>query len=302
MGYTVSLTTPSMPNAVARYAVVTPVRDEEEYLEATIELVTGQTLRPIEWAIVDDGSKDRTGEIIDAAAVRYPWIRAVHREDRGYRMAGSGVMEAFYAGFAALETKDWDFLVKLDGDLQFSSDYFGRCLEQFGQDPKLGIGGGVIFNRINDALVLERHPKFHVRGATKIYRRACWEQIGGLLKVKGWDTLDEVKANMLGWTTTSFPEIHLTQNRFTGDAAGQWSNWIKNGRASYVAGYHPFFLIARSLTRLTRRPYLVASIGLLIGYFGALIRRVPLIDDRDLVRYVRRQQLRRVFGLSSIWR
>ena len=116
---------------------------------------------------MDDGSKDRTGEIIDAAAVRYPWISRGAPRGSWLPDGRQRRMEAFYAGFDALETKDWDFLVKLDGDLQFSSDYFGRCLEQFGQDPKLGIGGGVIFNRINDALVLERHPKFHVRGATK---------------------------------------------------------------------------------------------------------------------------------------
>src|SRR4030095_3818867 len=141
-----------------------------------------------------------------------------------------GVVDAFYSGYERLAGIDWGFLVKLDGDLDFEDDYFERCLARFAKQPDLGIGGGVIYSQVGGQLKEEEHPAFHVRGATKIYRRACWEQIGGLLRVPGWDTLDEVKANQLGWHTGSFPEVRIVQQRFTGEGGGQWPTWVKNGR------------------------------------------------------------------------
>ncbi len=211
-------------------------------------------------------------------------------------------MDAFYAGYEALTEDGWDFVIKFDGDLSFEPDYFEGCLAEFEKDPKLGIGGGVIYNRIDGELVLEKHPRFHVRGATKIYRRACWRDIGELIRAPGWDTLDEVKATRKGWTTRSFDKPSLVQERFTGDADGQWSNWLKNGRANYITGYHPIFILAKACVRAFRRPYLTASVGIVCGFFGAALKRVPRIDDRDLIRYVQRQQLRRLVGLSSVWR
>jgi hypothetical protein len=141
-----------------------------------------------------------------------------------------------------------------------------------------------------------------VRGATKIYRRECWSAIGGLSRQVGWDTLDEVHANYLGWTTRSFFDVSLIQQRFTGDAAGQWRNWVKNGYASYLIGYHSLFVIARAGSRLFRRPYLVATLGILWGFFRAKLKGLPLIADENLVLYVRRQQVDRLLGRQSMWR
>ncbi len=115
-------------------------------------------------------------------------------------------MDAFYAGFSLIEAEKWDFLVKLDGDISFAPDYFERCLERFASDPKLGIGGGTVCADVDGVSRVESvgDPPFHVRGATKIYRRACWDQIAPLIKAPGWDTLDEVKANYLGSRTRWF--------------------------------------------------------------------------------------------------
>jgi glycosyltransferase involved in cell wall biosynthesis len=284
------------------YVVITPARDEARFIERTVNCMAAQTLRPTEWVVVNDGSTDETGAILDRCAREYDWLKVVHREDRGFRAAGGGVVEAVNAGLAALDTQDWEYLVKFDGDLSFEPDYFEGCLAEFAKDPTLGVGGGVIYNRIDGELVLEKHPRFHVRGATKIYRRACWDDIAPLIVAPGWDTLDEVKAGWKGWTTRSFDDPHLVQERFTGEAAGQWSTWKKNGRANYICGYHPLWLLARSVVRATRKPYLTSSFGLLAGYFGAWLRREPRIEDRDLIRYVRGQQLRRLFGRKSTWR
>src|ERR1039458_440044 len=187
----------------AKYIVISPVRNEEQYLPQTIQCMAAQTTRPLCWLLIDDGSTDGTGRIIDDAAAQHPWLKALHRKDRGFRQAGGGVMEAFCDGYGRLSTFNpqpadlsWQFLVKFDGDLSFSPDYFEQCFNRFACDPKLGIGGGTICNQLNGALEVESKvdPVFHVRGATKIYRRQCWDQIGGLIRAPGWDTVDEVKA------------------------------------------------------------------------------------------------------------
>jgi glycosyltransferase involved in cell wall biosynthesis len=163
-----------------KYCIVTPVRDEETYISKTVESVLAQTIRPDEWIIVDDGSTDNTGRIIDEYARQHSWIKAVHRPNTNIRSTGGGI-KGFLFGYEALHTTDWKFLVNLDGDLSFAPNYFEQCFKYFSQDPKLGIAGGTIYNKVGDELLLENVAKFHVRGATKIYRKECWESIGGML-------------------------------------------------------------------------------------------------------------------------
>jgi poly-beta-1,6-N-acetyl-D-glucosamine synthase len=286
-----------------KYVVVTPVRDEETYLSRTIESMAAQTILPAQWVIVNDGSKDGTGRIIDAAAEKYPWIRPLHRQDRGYRKWGAGIIEAFYDGFHALTCADWDFMSKLDGDLSFEPDYFASTFERFAADPKIGIGGGVLYYFAADGQkILERHPVFHVRGGVKIYRRACWDALGGLWVGPGSDLMDETKANMLGWITRSFTDVPMIHHRPTGESYGRWGGSVKDGKIDWVTGYHPLFLLAKWASRLVRKPYVVGSLGLAYGYFSARFQGMPRVDDPELIRYVRRQQLARLFGGETIWK
>ena len=285
------------------YVVITPVRNEELNIQKTIESFVNQKILPSLWIVVDDGSKDKTGDIIDEAAAKYPWITAIHRADRGFRQPGTGVVEAFYDGYPIIGATSWDFLVKFDGDLQFQPDYFESCFARFAQDPQLGIGGGVECYETPAGWVGESlgDPLFHVRGATKIYRRACWEQIGGLHKAPGWDTLDELKANMLGWKTCTFRDHKILQLKRTGSADGRWRNWVKNGLANYITGYHPVFMFAKCGRRLWRRPYITGSAGLTWGYIKGWLTRVPRVPDKALIKYIQDQQLRRLTGRKSIW-
>jgi len=285
-----------------RYVVITPVRDEEAYLRFTIESMIHQSLRPQEWIIVDDGSTDNTGNIIDEYAALYPWIRGVHRKNRGFRKAGGGVVDAFNDGYRALSSRDWDFIVKLDGDLTFNPDYFDRCFAEFERDSQLGVGGGVICHIIGGAKHFEGGPTFHVRGATKIYRRQCWEAIGGFWPAPGWDTIDEVKANRLGWTSRSFANVHLLHHRLTGTADGIWAGAVKDGRANYVCGYHPLFMLSKCVSRLFDRPYVIGSIGLLCGFLSGHLKRMPQVDDPATIEYLRHQQIRRLCGGETIWK
>lgn len=285
------------------YAIITPVRNEAEHIRNTIASVVSQTRPPKKWVLVDDGSSDATPQIIEDAAREHPWIETVHRPDRGYRRAGGGVMEAFYDGYVLLNGMSWDYLVKLDGDLSFDASYFKLCLDRFDHDAKLGIGGGTICSGASGGLVEEYQsdPPFHVRGATKIYRRACWDAIGGLIKAPGWDGLDEIKANMLGWKTYSFPELKLQHYRFAGNADGAWKNWVKNGLANYITGYHPLFMFCKCLGRVREKPYGLVPAALWYGFLSGYIKRAPRVEDRDLIKYFRDQQMRRLTLRPSLW-
>jgi glycosyltransferase involved in cell wall biosynthesis len=285
-----------------RYVIVTPARNEEAFLESTLESVIAQTARPAKWVIVNDGSTDGTREILDEYAQGYGWIHPVHRPDRGFRQNGGGVMEAFFDGLQRLQTPDWDFLVKLDADVSFEPRYFERLLAEFRADPKLGVGGGTIYYEENGARRFEVCPGFHVRGATKVYRRACWDAIGGLISAPGWDTIDELKANMLGWRTRTFGDIQLRHYRPTSSGDARWGGYVKDGRADYVAGYHPLYMLAKFLVRLPQRPYVIGSLAMSYGFVMAYLQHDPRVDDPALLRYIHRQQFGRMLGRETIWR
>jgi poly-beta-1,6-N-acetyl-D-glucosamine synthase len=306
-----------------RYVVISPVRDEAQHLEHTIRSMLCQTVRPTQWILVNDGSTDGTAEIIDRWASEHFWITPVHRtecsrikdgpsttqtpaignrRDRGGRAREAKEIQAFYEGYKHISSADWEFMVKLDGDVSFEADYFETCFSEFDADPKLGIGGGVILNSLNGRLSVETTPQFHVRGATKIYRRACWDEIGGVTNGPGWDTLDQVKANMLGWSSRSFSALRVIHHRPTGAANGAWQNALKNGLWAYISGYHPLYMLFRCARRLPEKPYLVGSLALLCGFMSGYVHRIPQNDDERLTQYLRQQQLNRLLFRDSIWK
>lgn len=285
-----------------KYVIISPVRDEEKYIEGTIKSVVHQTVLPAEWVMVDDGSKDRTYDIIKQYSNNHIWINTVRRPDRGYRNSAGGEIDAFYDGYSQLRVSDWDFIVKLDGDLLLDNTYFENCFKELIKNPRLGIAGGTIHSNVNGKYVREDCPTFHVRGATKIYRKDCWEAIGGLVRRPGWDTLDEIKANMLGWETRSFPEISLRQDRATGGPEGPWRDSVKNGLANYIAGYHPLFMLIKCFKRIFHQRGLMGSAGLLYGFLGGYINHIEQIEDQNLVRYIRIQQINRLLLRKSIWK
>jgi glycosyltransferase involved in cell wall biosynthesis len=285
------------------YVIISPVRNEGEFLPFTVKSLTQQTITPAKWVIVDDGSTDQTRMIAEQAAEQHSWIKVVRRADRGFRQAGTGVVQAFYDGYAAVAEDQWDYVVKLDGDVTLPADYFEKCFAHFAANERLGLAGGTVCKRVATGLEPESKvdPPFHVRGATKIYRRECWREVDGLLHAPGWDTLDEVKANMMGWITVTFPEILIEHHRPAGGAYGTWNNWVKNGLANYIAGYHPLFMLMKCVRRAMTKPFGLAGLGLLMGFCGGYVRRVPQVNDKDLIRYLRSQQMRKLFFRESLW-
>ena len=143
---------------------------------------------------------------------------------------------------------DWEFIAKFDGDLTFEPDYFEKCFEEFYRDGKLGVGGGVICYVEGGKKRFEEAPAFHVRGATKIYRKACWDGIGGFWRLRlGHNGRSESQQPGMG--TRSFPQLHLIHHRDTGSADGLWPTLVKYGRANYICGYHPLFMLSKCMVR-----------------------------------------------------
>ena len=264
--------------------------------------MVAQTVLPTQWILVDDGSTDGTAEILRAASQQHAWITIVTRPDRGFRKSGGGVVEAFYDAYAAVRADGWEFIVKLDGDLTFEPDFFEACFAQFADDRRLGVGGGTVLVRDGAGLRVDTPgaPPFHVRGATKIYRRACWEQISPLVRAPGWDTIDEVKANMHGWSSRTFPDACLVQHRPTGSSDGDWRHWYKNGVANYVTGYHPLFMLGKCVKRAFQRPPIAAA-ALFAGFCSGYVKRLPRVEDARTVQYLRRQQVQRILSRPSIY-
>ena len=216
--------TETLSSRPVQYVVISPVRNEAQHLERTIESVVQQTVRPFRWLLVNDGSTDETSAIIERYASQYPWIVPVHRSGMDRSCAATGVkeskanrgkraleakeIEAFYAGYDKLTASDWEFLVKARRGLEFRRRIISRsALPSSSADPKLGIGGGMICHLVNGQLDVEPTPQFHVRGATKIYRRTCWEQIGGVSRGAGWDTLDEDQGQHAGMEHADLPGV-----------------------------------------------------------------------------------------------
>lgn len=280
-----------------RYAVISPVRNESTFLNGTYRSLAAQTIAPAAWVIVDDGSTDATPQIADKLAAECPWIRVVHRLDRGYRESGTGVAEAFNDGLQALDGVAWDYLVKLDGDLTFAEDYFARCFAHFAAEPLLGVGGGWVVSITARGIEREPVPAGHVRGATKIYRRECWNSIRKLFPAPGWDTLDEITANVAGWESRAFEDLEVTQQRKTGGADGWWRTAFKNGRADYVCRNNPLFMCSKIAWRMvTLRPYVVRGLALGAGYFSGFASQLPRAQDDRVVAMLRRRKVERSFA------
>lgn len=265
------------------YVVITPVRNEAKYLRLTIESMVHQTVLPEEWVMVDDGSTDETPRIIAEAARRYPWIKAVHRPDRGFRKSGGGVIEAFYDGYAALSSSDWDFIVKLDGDLSFPPTHFESLLREFLKNPKLGIASGTYLERnSNGSWTVVQMPYYHAAGACKMLRHNCFEEIKGFIVQPGWDTIDEIRAMARGWITAHFPHIQMMHHKFEGSGIGVLKTSLMHGRIYYRTGGNLPFFGLKVVRRMLVRPYVLNAIALLTGYLMAMLRReTPLVNNTE---------------------
>ncbi len=269
------------------YGLITPMRDERSNLERLSNCVCAQTVAPLEWLLVDNGSTDGTVELSEGLARRCPWIRVLQAEASPQAEPGLPIVRAFTTGLTALHDEP-DVVVKLDADVSFAEDHFERLLDAFERDPRLGIAGGVCFE-LEDGEWRPTHVTgSHVRGAVRAYRRACLRDVTPLEAGLGWDTIDELRAHLAGWHTEVVAELRFDHHRPLGSRDGKrWSRALRQGRASRYMGYRPWYLTARAIFRARKDP---AALAMLWGYAASALKREPVLADERLRDELRRQQ------------
>ena len=277
-----------------RYSVVTPAYNEGHFLPGLIESMVRQLILPVEWVIVDDNSTDQTPDLVKEASTRYPFIKFKKITRDKTRRLGANVVRVVNQGLAAL-SEPVDFWVKLDADIILPEYYFAFLLKEFHHDPELGMASGKTYFQDRGNWILERAPDFHVVGPCQMFRRTCFEHIGGLMEVLGWDFLDVAKARSLGWKTRSYPCLVLYHRRQMGKAMGMAKTFFSWGKGGYTTRSHPLFVIGRSFYRALERPYF-AALMMIPGFIAAWLHHEPRIDDPELVRFLRTEQLSRLMG------
>lgn len=280
-----------------KIVVITPVRNEERFIDKTIASVVAQTVRPLQWVIVNDGSTDNTQQMIEKWVAENDWISLVNSQDRGFSAVGRGIVESFHKGYQQIKDLDWDFLVKMDGDIELDPDYFENLVRHFEKDEKLGVGGATCYLLEEDgSLSEEKTPTFHPIAAARMYRRSCYDEIGGLALTNAWDTVDLLRARSKGWTTRRFPELRIIHYRIMSSRTGLWEGKKRTGRNLYLTGYSTLFLVARCLYRLFKKPYVVESAGVMFGYFRAMLKNEPRVVTPEEMAYIRKEQFQRLLG------
>jgi glycosyltransferase involved in cell wall biosynthesis len=286
------------------YVLLTSALNEERFLEDTIRSIRAQSRLPGAWVLVDDGSTDGTADVVKRHLGTCPFLHLHQRpvrEARAFSSKAVAVNEAF--ALADRASPGADYVAVLDADMTLDPDYYQRIIERFEQDPRLGVAGGMVLEQVGDRFVSSTNdPQWSVRGAVQVFRRACFEQVGGYFpsRVGGVDAIAEVMARMRGYTVRTFPETRAYHRRRTGTAGQSLTRSVfRRGIQNYVLGYHPLFMLARCLSRAGEKPYVLRGLTLASGYVWAALRREPRELPREFVRYLRREQLRRLFGRQN---
>jgi len=287
--------------------LVTPCRDEARYARRTLQAIAEQTELPALWVIVDDGSSDATPAILAEYAARFPWIRVVSRADRGHRKVGGGVIDAFYAGYQTVDPSAFDYVCKLDLDLDIPRGYFATLMDRMEARPRMGTCSGKAYflapERADELVPLPMRDVSHLvseklgdensAGMIKFYRRPCFQQIGGFVREVMWDGIDGHRCRQLGWIAASWddPELRFVHLRPMGTShKGWWTGRMRHGFGQYFMGTSLLYMMASAVYRMTRPPYLVGGAGMLAGYLRAMVRRAPRYGDEAFRRFLRGYQ------------
>jgi len=279
-----------------KYVLITPAHNEEKFITKTLDSMVVQTLLPERWVIVDDGSTDRTAKIAENYAARFPWIELVRRPQRLDR-SFAGKVHAFNAGLERVRSVPFDVVGNLDADLWFDPDYLEFLMEKFSEDPKLGVAGTPFLENGYDSARDSFEGENHVAGGCQLFRRECFEQIGGFIpnRAGGVDWIAVTTARMKGWKTRSFPEKRFHHYRTLGTAGRSGlAASFSYGEKDYYLGGSPIWQLFRVAYRMTKQPVLVDGLALLFGYCWAALRRVKRPVTQELMRFHRREQMRKL--------
>jgi glycosyltransferase involved in cell wall biosynthesis len=287
---------------ILRYVLITPARNEEAFLERTILSVSGQTVLPESWAIVSDGSTDRTDEIIQDYASRHAWIRYLRRPEHADRQFAAKA-QAFAAGYAGACSIPHDVVGNLDADLSFEPDTMEFLLARFSEDPGLGVAGVPFIEKATRAYDYRFTNIEHVSGACQLFRRECFEAIGGYRPIKGGgiDWLAVTTARMKGWRTRTFTERTILHHRTIGTGGSTRLGFLyRQGVKEYYLGSHPAWQTFRALYQMKRRPYVIGGMAIFAGFFTSAIRGIKRQAPPDVIRFCRQEQIRRLGAALKI--
>lgn len=264
-------------------------------MRQTLDGIVAQTLRPAAWVIVDDGSTDGSPGILAEYAARYPFIKVVRRDDRGKRAVGPGVIEAFYAGLDTVNLDDFEYLCKLDLDLEIPPFYFERAVEQMEAEPDLAnFSGKPYLRESNGRLVSERLGDENAVGQIKLYRTAAFRDIGGFVRQVSWDGIDGHMCRMKGWVARSEdrPDLRFIHLRQMGSSQHSlWVGRLRWGFGKYFMGSAWYYVAAVALYRMFEKPYIMGGWGIFWGYVKAMIEGVPRFENLEFRRFLRRYEL-----------
>ncbi len=290
-----------------KYCLITPCRDEAAYARRTLDAITRQSEAPALWVIVDDGSKDATPQILAEYAQRFPYIRVVRRADRGDRKLGGGVIDAFYAGYETIDPGSFDYVCKLDLDLDIPPRYFEILMNRMEAEPRIGTCSGKAYFcppeisdrsvpfplRDTSSLVSEALGDENSAGMIKFYRTRCFEQIGGFVRELMWDGIDGHRCRQLGWIAISWDhaDLRFLHLRPMGTShKNWWTGRMRHGFGQYFMGTTPVYMLASAAFRMSRPPRVVGGLGMLQGYFKSMLEQSPRYGDAEFRRFLRRYQ------------
>lgn len=277
------------------YVIISPCRDEAEYMLQTLDSVVAQTHLPKKWIIVDDGSTDSSPEILRDYAARYAFIEIVTRPNRGYRKVGPGVVDAFYEGYNHIAPDDYEFICKLDLDLELPPRYFEILVKKATENPRIGTCSGKPYNLINGKLISEERGDEMSVGMTKFYRMSAFIQIGGIVREVMWDAIDCHRCRQLGWIAVSWdePELRFIHLRLMGSSQQNiLVGRMRHGFGQYFMGTGMAYMAASSVYRMLHRPFVIGGFAMFWGYLKCVIQQPTRLEDKSLQQFIRSFQWR----------
>lgn len=282
-----------------KYLLITAAHNEQDFIEKTILSVINQLHKPIEWIIVSDGSTDTTESIVSKYASENSFIKLLINN----RIEGRDFASKVYAlniGLKNIQTSDYDYIGILDADVSFEKDYYSSLIEEFEKNPKLGIAGGNYFDIIGGKKVPVYPSPYSVRGATQFFRKECFDKIDGIKPIKfgGEDALACYAARMYGWEIKNIDSLIVLHHRPTGITGSHiFKTRFRDGFVEYSLGYHPLFQFVKCIKRTFKKPLFIGSILRLTGFWFAYLRREKRNVSKELIKFIREEQLSRIINL-----
>lgn len=281
------------------YIIITPAKNESEFIELTIESVIKQTIKPLRWIIVDDNSTDNTADIVLKYQKKHPFISLIKINRSSSRNFGNKVL-AIKKGFEAVNNINYNFYCNLDADVSFEANYFESLLYRFSSNPKLGICGGRLYDNIASNFVIHKSQAHSVAGPVQFFRKECYESFGGyIISPIGFiDGYAEISARMNGWETRTFDELKVRHYRVTGKHRGSiLKHRFQGGKIEYLFGYSYIYHLIRNLKTVFDKPLFIGYLATLSGFLWLLIKMEPKLVDENFKKFVRKEQRERIFQL-----